>query len=78
MLAPSERDHLGALPIEPDEVARAVAATFARFGFELVEGRRASTAEIAATRSTWAKRLLTNGAWHDRPVTLVRLRKSGR
>ena len=78
LLAPSARDRLADLPIAPTALVAAVSTTFARLGFTLIEGRHASAAEIAASRSTWAKRLLRGGSNADRPVTLVRLRSSPR
>lgn len=78
LLAPSARDRLAGVPAEPADVVRAAEATFAAFGLELIEGRRATPAELVASRSTWAKRLLSGGGGSDRPVTLVRLRSSRR
>lgn len=78
LLAPNQRDRLAGVPTEPGEVVRAAAAAFAGFGFTLVAGRRASALELAASRSTWAKRLLAGGSSADRTVTLVRLRSSAR
>jgi 16S rRNA (adenine(1408)-N(1))-methyltransferase len=78
LLAPIARDGLADVPTEPGEVVRAAATTFDRFGFEVVEGRRAAAGELAASRSTWARRLLSTGSSSDRPVTLVRLRSSRR
>jgi hypothetical protein len=44
----------------------------ARHGLELVDARAATREEIAATRSSWAKRL---HAGTRRPVTLLSLRR---
>lgn len=64
-----ERDHAGAA-FDP-----AVAGPmFRRSGLELVEARYASAAEIGSSRSSWARRL---GAGERRPVTLVRLVRTG-
>lgn len=60
------RDGVPALP----PVAQLEAA-YARHGLALVEARPATPAEIAASRSSWAKRLRAGAA---RPVTLLRLR----
>jgi 16S rRNA (adenine(1408)-N(1))-methyltransferase len=46
-----------------------LAAAYARHGLELVEARPATAEEIAASGSSWAKRLR---AGNGRPVTLVR------
>jgi 16S rRNA (adenine(1408)-N(1))-methyltransferase len=78
LLAPSPRDGLAGVPTEPATVVRAAESTFAALGFELIEGRGATAAELAASRSTWAKRLRSGGRSADRPVTLVRLRSSRR
>jgi 16S rRNA (adenine(1408)-N(1))-methyltransferase len=78
LLAPIERDGLAAVPTDPGEVIRAVAAAFAAFGLVLAEGRPATAEELGASHSTWAKRLLSAGSAASRPVTLVRLRSSPR
>lgn len=72
LLAPSARDGLDGLPIEPKEVAEAAIATFSAHGFGPVEARPATDAEIAASGSTWAKRLRSQRPT-DRMVMLVRL-----
>jgi 16S rRNA (adenine(1408)-N(1))-methyltransferase len=59
-----ERDGVPGLP-EPG----ALAAAYARHGLRLVESRPAGAAEIAASGSSWAKRLRAGAA---RPVTLLR------
>ena len=46
-----------------------VAAVYARLGLELVETRAATPEEIAASGSTWAKRLRAGTA--SRPVTTL-------
>jgi 16S rRNA (adenine(1408)-N(1))-methyltransferase len=51
-----------------------LAAAYERRGLDLVEARPATPAEVDASHSSWAKRLL---AGTDRPVTLVRLRPTG-
>jgi 16S rRNA (adenine(1408)-N(1))-methyltransferase len=60
------RDGVPALP-----PAEQLAAAYARHGLALVEARPATPAELAASRSSWAKRLRAGAA---RPVTLVRMR----
>ncbi len=60
------RDGMPAVPL-PDELA----GRYARHGLALAEARPATTDEVAASRSSWAKRLR---AGTERPVTLLRLR----
>ena len=53
-----------------DESARApIAAAWREVGFELVEMRRATPADVVASRSSWAKRL------GDRPIWRIVLRR---
>jgi 16S rRNA (adenine(1408)-N(1))-methyltransferase len=52
----------------------ALAAAYARHGLRLVEARSATAAEVAASGSSWAKRLRAGQA---RPVTLLRLSAAG-
>ncbi|HEY2916242.1 MAG TPA: hypothetical protein VGI98_03405 [Candidatus Limnocylindrales bacterium] len=78
LLAPAARDRLAELPTEPSDIEAAVAGGFEPHGLRVVEARTASTDEIRASHSTWAKRLL-GGSQHrgepsDRAVILVRLR----
>jgi 16S rRNA (adenine(1408)-N(1))-methyltransferase len=47
---------------------------YARQGLDLVEARPATPAELAGSHSSWAKRLRAGTA---RPVTSIRLRRSG-
>lgn len=84
LLAPAARDGLDGLPTETAAMVAAATAAFEPFGFQLVEGRPATDAEISSSGSTWAKRLGTargdgrpNGRSNgeaDRSVTLIRLR----
>jgi 16S rRNA (adenine(1408)-N(1))-methyltransferase len=60
------RDGVPALP----PVAE-LAGAYARHGLELAEARPATAEEVAASGSSWAKRLRAGEA---RPVTLLRLR----
>jgi 16S rRNA (adenine(1408)-N(1))-methyltransferase len=59
------RDGVPPVP-PPDELAVA----YARHGLTLLEARPATRAEVAASGSSWAKRLRAATA---RPVTLLRL-----
>jgi 16S rRNA (adenine(1408)-N(1))-methyltransferase len=68
------RDHgAGARPLDAEAIA-ALAPAYARHGLELDRARPATADEVAATRSTWGKRLRAGGA--TRPVWLVRARRS--
>jgi 16S rRNA (adenine(1408)-N(1))-methyltransferase len=58
----------GVPPVPP---ADELAAAYARHGLALVGARPATAAEVAASGSSWAKRLRAGAA---RPVTLLRLR----
>jgi hypothetical protein len=58
------RDGVPAIP-----PAAELAAAYARHGLELVEARPATATEVAASGSSWAKRLR---AGKTRPVTLLR------
>jgi 16S rRNA (adenine(1408)-N(1))-methyltransferase len=51
-----------------------LAAAYEGHGLELVEMRPATPEEVAASGSSWAKRLR---AGRERPVTLLRLRRAG-
>jgi 16S rRNA (adenine(1408)-N(1))-methyltransferase len=64
LLSVVERDHIVA-PLDPE----ALSAGFSCLGLRPVEVREASSTEIAASRSSWAKRLR---AGLRRPVTLLR------
>ena len=81
LLAPSARDRLDGLPTEIAAIVDAAARTFEAFGFELVDGRRATTDEVRASGSTWARRLGVagrQGTVEDRSATLVRLARTAR
>jgi 16S rRNA (adenine(1408)-N(1))-methyltransferase len=68
LLAPAARDHLEGVPIEASDLAGASAGAFAPFGLEVAVARPATDAEVAASGSTWARRL-----GPDRAPTLIRL-----
>ena len=65
LVSVTARDGVPPIP-EPTELA----AAYATHGLRLVEARSATAAEIAASGSTWAKRL---GAGTRRPVSWLRL-----
>jgi hypothetical protein len=62
------RDGVPAMPRRAE-----LAAAYARHGLDLSEARAATNDEVAASSSSWAKRLRAGTA---RPVTLLRLRAS--
>jgi 16S rRNA (adenine(1408)-N(1))-methyltransferase len=72
LLAPAARDGLDDLPVEPDAVAEAAVRAFEEFDRTAVEARPATDAEVAASDSTWAKRLRSQRPV-DRTVMLIRL-----
>jgi 16S rRNA (adenine(1408)-N(1))-methyltransferase len=82
MLAPAERDGLAGFPTTSAELVEAVARTFEARGFEVIDAREVLPGEVAATGSTWARRLgaartdqgthRSNGA-PARIATLIRL-----
>jgi 16S rRNA (adenine(1408)-N(1))-methyltransferase len=57
--------------VPPIPAAHVLEDAYARHGLELVEARPATREEVAASGSSWAKRLQAGAA---RPVTLLRLR----
>jgi 16S rRNA (adenine(1408)-N(1))-methyltransferase len=73
LLSVTPRDGIPGLPCLDGEAIARVAARHAELGLCLVEARPATAAELRATPSTWAKRLLAGG--NDRDVwRLVLLR----
>ena len=80
LLAPSARDGLEGVPTEVDAIVAAAGAAFEPLGFEVIVGRTATREAVAASGSSWAKRLAAgrNGD-AGRAVALVRLvRRAGR
>lgn len=75
LLATSARDGLDGIPVEPVDCAAASVRAFDAHGLTAIEARPATDAEIAASGSTWAKRLRSQRPI-DRPVMLVRLCRS--
>ena len=80
LVAPAARDGLEGVPTEVDGIVAAARGAFSQLGLELVEGRAATAAEVAASGSSWAKRLAAGRNGHGdrtgvagRGVTLVRL-----
>jgi 16S rRNA (adenine(1408)-N(1))-methyltransferase len=77
MLAPSGRDGLAGVPVDPDGLADAVTRAFSPHGLRLTACSAATSEEIRATHSSWARRL---GAERERErrVTRMRLRRCHR
>ena len=88
LVAPAARDGLEGVPTEVDGIVAAARGAFSQLGLELVEGRAATAAEVAASGSSWAKRLAAGSGRHrgngngngevGRIVTLVRFVRRGR
>lgn len=72
LLAPSVRDGLDGLPLEPDELVAAVRRAFEGFGLGVELARPASDVEVRDSGSTWARRLGSQRP-ADRRVMLMRL-----
>jgi 16S rRNA (adenine(1408)-N(1))-methyltransferase len=58
LLAPATWDRLADLPTEPADVIAAARAAFEARGLSLMEARLATSDEIRASGSSWARRLL--------------------
>jgi 16S rRNA (adenine(1408)-N(1))-methyltransferase len=72
LLSVTERDHgAGSAPIDADALDK-VRPVYAAHRLDLEPPRPAIAAEVAATRSTWGKRL---GAGRTRPAWYLRARK---
>jgi 16S rRNA (adenine(1408)-N(1))-methyltransferase len=59
--------------VPPIPEAEVLAGAYARHGLQLAEVRPAAPAEVAASGSSWAKRLR---AGRERPVTLLRFSRT--
>ena len=57
LLAPADRDRLAGVPTTEGAIIDAATRSFASHGLEVVVARAASPAEVAATGSSWARRL---------------------
>ena len=75
VLAPAESDRLVGLPTSEGEIIEAARGAFAARGLGVVAARRATSAELAATGSRWARRLgvASNGNRAARSPVLIRL-----
>lgn len=78
LLAPSPRDGLEGVPPEVDEIVMAAAGAFSSAGLVLVDGRAATSDEVAGSSSTWARRLAAGNGAAGRSVTLVRFVRRAR
>jgi 16S rRNA (adenine(1408)-N(1))-methyltransferase len=79
LVAPAPRDRLD-LPTGADLLDGAGPALGARWsahGLAASRPRAATTGEVAASGSSWAKRLLAGGGARDRTVVRFTLRRSG-
>ena len=74
LLSITPRDGLDGLGSLDSAAVERVAAAFGRHGVEFVEVCPVTAAEVRATRSTWARRLLAGGS--DRPVWRLRFVRS--
>src|SRR5262245_52736494 len=72
LLAPADRDGLDGIPTEPTALVDAVGSAFGPHGLALEIARPATAQEVAASHSTWAKRL-GSARDGDRVVMLMRL-----
>jgi 16S rRNA (adenine(1408)-N(1))-methyltransferase len=70
VLSVTDRERSLGLPVLDDGLRPVLARRYAAHGLALVEWRQATPVEIAATRSSWARRL---GAGDRRPAWLLRL-----
>jgi 16S rRNA (adenine(1408)-N(1))-methyltransferase len=76
LVAAADRDGLDGLPTDLAAVTAAATGTFHALGLRLVEARAASDAEVRASGSTWARRLLSNPATR-RQVLAMRFKAEG-
>jgi 16S rRNA (adenine(1408)-N(1))-methyltransferase len=65
LVSVTPRDAIAGLPCLDESAIAVVAARYAERGLCLVEGRPATATELAATSSTWAKRLRAGRADRD-------------
>jgi 16S rRNA (adenine(1408)-N(1))-methyltransferase len=64
LVAPAERDRLAGIPTSQDAIIEGAMRAFATHGLEVLVARAATPAEIAASGSTWARRLGVAGHRH--------------
>ena len=68
LLAPAERDGLRGVPTTEPEIIAATTNAFAPLGFAVLVARAATAAEVAASGSSWARRLGVAGRRHKAPA----------
>ncbi|HZQ35898.1 MAG TPA: hypothetical protein VFD32_08200 [Dehalococcoidia bacterium] len=71
LLSVTERDHVAGVPLLTAHTVERLASAYAARGLLLCEGRPATPADLAASHSSWARRL---GAGGRRPAWLLRFR----
>ncbi len=74
LLSVTERDHIAGMGAFDSGALEQIGGGYATHGLALIEGRPATTTDLAAAHSTWAKRL---GAGDRRPVWRLRFRRCG-
>ena len=74
LLSVTERDHVAGMDAFDGDVIERIGRCYVAYGLALAEGRPATAEDLAATHSTWAKRI---GAGARRPAWLVRFRRCG-
>jgi len=72
LLSLTERDHVAGMATLDDDAVARLACRYVVYRLSLIEGHPATTAEVTASHSTWAKRL---GAGARRPAWLLRFRR---
>jgi 16S rRNA (adenine(1408)-N(1))-methyltransferase len=72
LVSVTDRDHgAGSAPLDAETLAK-LRPVYADHGLDLAQPRPATATQVAATRSTWGKRL---GAGTSRPAWYLRARK---
>jgi 16S rRNA (adenine(1408)-N(1))-methyltransferase len=75
LVSVTDRDHgAGSAPLDAESLAK-LRPVYAAHGLDLEPPRPATAAEVAATRSTWGRRL---GAGTTRPAWCLGARKAAR
>jgi 16S rRNA (adenine(1408)-N(1))-methyltransferase len=78
LLAPAERDGLGATPAEAAAVVEAARAAFEGCGLRFLAAGPATAGDLARSGSTWAKRLIPRSAREGHVVRDGRPARGGR
>jgi 16S rRNA (adenine(1408)-N(1))-methyltransferase len=74
VLSATDRDRGAGVPAIDEHILHALSDRYGGHGLTVTEVRRATEADVAATHSTWGKRL---AAGRNRPAWLLRATKSG-